>query len=208
MFYCTLIPDSYSHWACPSLSMAEQDNAWWNPYLDLGSRLFSEILAQISSHCVNYPLTQKNGKIQSSFTAPYVQMWTRLSLFLKILSSYMSVQTVSFSFQGLTKVPERIWFSAAPPDYCLLCTTGHSLLLSLASHVLLLSKYAYAFSNKNIWNQVSPPITFQRLNILKNYLVILYLLGEWPCCSGNTLQAILIFCLGLLVVHCLTHSSK
>lgn len=59
MFYCTLTPDCYSHWACPSLSMAEKDNAWWNPYLGLGSRLFSEILAQISSHSFNYPLTHK-----------------------------------------------------------------------------------------------------------------------------------------------------
>lgn len=110
MFYCTLIPDSYSHWACPSLSMAEKDNAWWNPYLGLGSRLFSEILAQTSSHCFNYPLThKKNGKIHSSFSAPYVQTWTRLSLFLKILSSYMSVQTVRFSFQCLQSLREYVF---------------------------------------------------------------------------------------------------
>lgn len=94
-------------------------------------------------------------------------------------------------FFSVPSVPEGICFSAAPPDYCLLlCITGRSLFLSLASHVLLLSKYAYAFSNKNIWNQVSPPITFQRLNILKNYLVRVPTKGVamlfWKYFSGNS----------------------
>lgn len=90
--YHTLISDNYCHWACLSLSMAEMDIVRWNHYLDLSSRLLSKILAVSIS--LTWPsFYMKSGKIQFSFTVPYVQKWINQSRVLCFVLFFNSSYT-------------------------------------------------------------------------------------------------------------------